>query len=688
MLCWKMGITYDLGRGRSFVPGRKSEAMKHPSEPLTRTILFAWELGGGLGHLAPMLPLVRRFRERGYRLFMAVRDLSRVGSLFEGEGVSFLQAPVKMVKPRGGIALPRTFAHILCNNGFQEYDELRALCEAWRHLLDYVQPDLVLCDHSPTALLASRAVETKRATIGTGFCCPPDVYPWPDFRRWLPDASQQLRADEDRVLHVANQLLQAWGLRPLERMSQMYGEVDECFLTTFRELDHYPMRSAGRYWGAWPSSGGQKPVWPHGSGKRVFAYLNPFPTLPALLKLLRQLRVPALVYIDRLDPRLREHESETLRFAERRLDLAAVGRECDVAILNAGHGATVSMLMAGKPILQIPLTLEQMLTGINTTRMQAGLVAEQNQPRETTTRLTALLDSEQLAAGARRFANRYADFDPEWQIERVVERIDALLGEHAVGSLPISPRPAPAPTGHVASETVSGEPVLRPVSAPVVIRRRASDSPTTILLGVGTGCCGTKSLAILLSAQPSTAVMHQSRPLLPWYRSQADQDVRSRLMSLVQRFPQVARVGEVASSYLPHIREILQAFDKVRVICLRRGRRETIESFVRWIAQSRRGRPVNHWSADRAGFESDPWDACFPKYPTRDMAEAIGLYWDEYYALSSELAGSDSQRFRIFDTETLDHREGVAELLAFADVPIERQVLAPFGPTPTGTPTP
>jgi len=609
---------------------------------------------------------------------MAVRDLSRVRALFDDTSVAFLQAPVKTAKSGSGIATPRTFAHILSNSGFQDFDELRALCEAWRHLLDYVQPDLVLCDHSPLALLASRAVRTKRATIGTGFCCPPDIHPWPDFRGWLPDASQRLRADEDRVLNVVNRLLRMWDLAPLERLSQMYGEVDECFLATFRELDHYPMRGDAQYWGAWPNSGGQKPTWPEGSAKRVFAYLKPFQTLPTVLKLLAQLQVAALVYVDRLDPALRQNESQTLRFVEGRLDLAMVGRECDVAILNAGHGATVSMLMAGKPILQIPLNLEQTLTGINTARMQAGLSAQANQPQEITAKLTGLLDSEQLAAGARRFATRYADFDPEWQIAQLADRVDELLGQGIANTLPGMPTPEPSRSAYGPHDDASVDRSPGPVSAPAVLRRKVVDRPTTILVGVGTGRCRTKFLAFLLSSQPSTAVMYQSRPLLPWDKNQSRQDGPARLVSLVRRFPQVARVGEVASFYLPYIADILDAFAAVRVICLRRDRRQTIEGFQRWLVQSRPGRSINHWSANRSGLEFDPWDACFPKYPTRDMAEAIGIYWDEYYALSTRLAQSDPERFRIFETDTLDDRQAVADLLSFAGVPRDRQVLAPF----------
>jgi hypothetical protein len=41
---------------------------------IRRTILFCWELGGGLGHLMQMLPLADDLVKSGHRVFVALRD--------------------------------------------------------------------------------------------------------------------------------------------------------------------------------------------------------------------------------------------------------------------------------------------------------------------------------------------------------------------------------------------------------------------------------------------------------------------------------------------------------------------------------------------------------------------------------------------------------------------------------------
>ena len=394
----------------------------------SKSILLAWELGGGLGHLIRALPLVRSLRQHGHRVSIVARDMSRVTRSFAGLDVDFFQAPVKRIRPENRVVTLRNFAHILHNNGYADGKELVRLSEGWRSLYRELKPDLLLSDHSPTALVAARGLPLPVATIGTGFCCPPDVSPLPDFRPWMPDAQEQIRRDEAGVLERINQLLLGWDQPPLDRLSQLYAEVDECILATFAELDHYRQRRGGSYYGAWPHNGGDTPNWPQqGRGKRVFAYVKNFKALPNLLNLLTQFKLPSIVYCDRLHAQTRQRfASPTLQFADRRLDLAQVGQTCDFAILNAGHGATVSMLLAGKSILQMPLNLEQSLTALTTLRLGAGLIVEPNQTQQVAQRLAQMVNSNRFE-GAQRFASRYAEYDPQLQIERIVGRLEQLL---------------------------------------------------------------------------------------------------------------------------------------------------------------------------------------------------------------------------------------------------------------------
>ena len=143
------------------------------------TILLTWELGGGLGHLVNLLPLAKGLFERGHRVVAALRDLSRAEDVFGGVEVTYLQAPV-INRPVFQIIEPvRNFAQLLFNNGFSDPAELKIMSRAWLNLYEYVRPDLIVFDHSPTALLAARSCGAKRRLWAPAFFARATSFPYP-----------------------------------------------------------------------------------------------------------------------------------------------------------------------------------------------------------------------------------------------------------------------------------------------------------------------------------------------------------------------------------------------------------------------------------------------------------------------------------------------------------------------------
>jgi hypothetical protein len=157
--------------------------------------------------------------------------------------------------------------------------------------------------------------------------------------------------------------------------------------------------------------------------------------------------------------------------------------------------------------------------------------------------------------------------------------------------------------------------------------------------------------------------------------------MKSRFEILLNCHPEADRIGDVGHFCLPYLEQILESLDDVRVICLMRDREETIDSFLRWIADTRKGRPVTRWAADRAGFDDDPSDLCFPKYATRDMQAAIGRYWDEYYEKVEGLAQGFPDPIRIFPmASALNDVVTIRELLCWIGIPAARTVAARVPP--------
>ena len=174
---------------------------------------------------------------------------------------------------------------------------------------------------------------------------------------------------------------------------------------------------------------GDDPVWPEATGKRAFAYLKLSREFPSILRTLEEQQLCSLIYVDRLPFRLKtRYESDRLQFAPSPVNLEVVGRECDLVILNGGHGSTASLLLSGRPILQIPMNLEQALTGLAVERMQAGLCVNPERPTEMPLKLRALVDSDKYAAGAARFAKAHHEFNRARQLDLLVERVCELAG--------------------------------------------------------------------------------------------------------------------------------------------------------------------------------------------------------------------------------------------------------------------
>jgi UDP:flavonoid glycosyltransferase YjiC (YdhE family) len=390
------------------------------------TILFAWELGAGLGHLTNLRPLVAGLIERQHQVVMVLRDLSRVRSIIPEPTATLYQAPHRTRSSDPSIE-PCTFAQILAHVGFGDRDELAAMVEAWRNIYRAVQPDVIVFDHSPTALLAARGSPARRALLGAGFFCPVDETPLPNLRPWSEPDPAQLARDEALILDRINTVLTASRQPAIERVSQLYHPVDENFLTTFRELDPYPNRTDVRYWGALTDAGGTAADWPGGNGPRVFAYLKPCAALPPLFAALVKLDARVLAYVDGFSEKLRQRfMSPRIRIVDQPLDVRQTVAGCDVAVLNGNHGTVAAMLLAGQPTLQIPIYLDQALVMQAVVRQGCGLGASPTGTDPISQRLEALLREPKFSAAAQQFARRYASLDMRDQIALMVDRIEQL----------------------------------------------------------------------------------------------------------------------------------------------------------------------------------------------------------------------------------------------------------------------
>jgi UDP:flavonoid glycosyltransferase YjiC (YdhE family) len=310
--------------------------------------LFCWELGGGLGHVTPLAPFAAELLRRGHRVLVAVRDVHAAHQAFSPSAIAFVAAPYKTGVRQRAIQRPRSYAHILHNNGFADANELAGLTAAWRNLYHQFQPHVIAFNHRPTALLAARGYPARRVLLGDGFCSPPPSTPLPIIRPWIKHDVPRLARDDEIIAGVANAALTALRLPALGQLSDLYREVDENFLLTYAELDHFGPRQGATYHGVFNTCPGAPPRWPVEGTRRVFAYLKPTPAMPQVLRAIAGTGCRLIVHGTWVRGYLAAEEP---RFANIALmptpvDLGRVLADCDAAILNATHGTTAAALQA------------------------------------------------------------------------------------------------------------------------------------------------------------------------------------------------------------------------------------------------------------------------------------------------------------------------------------------------------
>ncbi len=183
-----------------------------------------------------------------------------------------------------------------------------------------------------------------------------------------------------------------------------------------------------------------------------------------------------------------------------------------------------------------------------------------------------------------------------------------------------------------------------------------------LIIGLGTGRCGTTSLARLLARQQDTTASHekygnkqtwivghgQTKPLIEGLLSSRNEGV----------------VADVSFSWLNYVEKIHGAYPDTRFVCLRRERAGFIESYKKLM----RGRNnLLTWRANM-GFPLTAlygYEHCLPKYDhLRGQSEDMifGFFYDQYDQFARELEHSlDS--FAIFPMEALNTESGVREIL-------------------------
>ncbi|AZZ91930.1 hypothetical protein EUZ85_14810 [Hahella sp. KA22] len=389
-------------------------------------LVFCWELGGELGHLATLSELAREFVSHNHQVTVILKDLSKAPLFFADTPVTVLQAPVWPAK--GKKEPPSScIADILLKRGYESVEGLATLVSAWQTLFRLIQADALFFDFAPTAMLASQSLSIPKFTVGAGFSELSPGQPNPNIRPETADYKQVYEA-ESRVVANMNPLVQAMGLSPLSYLSDLF-QVDSAFIASYSELDFQAAhRQHSLYCG--PVAGdfpGEIAVWPHNAGKKVIGYLKSFyQHLENVLDGIKRLGETALIVCPGISEDLiSRYQSDALRIYSHPVALDQALSEADLSICHGGMGMLAKSVKAGVPIACLPTQQEQFLNSRCASENGVGEIIDGEDVGALVSSLQRLLTSEGIRSRARECANKYAGRPRGAELIR--QRVEAVL---------------------------------------------------------------------------------------------------------------------------------------------------------------------------------------------------------------------------------------------------------------------
>lgn len=181
-----------------------------------------------------------------------------------------------------------------------------------------------------------------------------------------------------------------------------------------------------------------------------------------------------------------------------------------------------------------------------------------------------------------------------------------------------------------------------------------------LIIGIGTGRCGSLSLAKLLNLQPDTEVSHEHAPVLNWDFSQYQIDLK--LKALFSREATV--VGDVSMAWLHYVpyllHDIAPEVKDLKIIGMVRDKRAFMSSWVKWV----QGR--NQFNT-REGFGKH-----LPNYDG-SLEHCLSQYWDYYLDMIAILRKAYPDEVFWMDTPALNDADDIARLLEFCGYEEEHQ---------------
>lgn len=216
----------------------------------------------------------------------------------------------------------------------------------------------------------------------------------------------------------------------LTGLADLFDDLNGNVLATWPEMDHYGERCGEEYFGTWsvPSrfhDCGINECWRGGKRKKLFAYLKSTSDVSTLLAIIGRCPVDALVVVDNADVgSLKKVTPSNVLLLGKRVPMQPVLAQCEIAILNGNHGTLGEFLLAGIPLLLLPLTFEQAILSKRLESIKAIATARLDRPDIVEHQLKAIIHRPEVLTGSQRLRQLYGS---ETDVDRIERSYSELI---------------------------------------------------------------------------------------------------------------------------------------------------------------------------------------------------------------------------------------------------------------------
>lgn len=394
-------------------------------------IVYAWDHGPGIGPIARGALISAALRKHGHQIAFVLRDLALAPLLGKVRPRVF-QAPVWSHPTRGVPKLPRSHADLLAYAGWNQPAALLSVTASWIDLIDALKPELIITDGSPAAALAARKRKIPVIFVGDGLSLPPLTEPLPAFQSKANGSDAAAKDAEASVLSAVQKTAKALNLGEVKSLAQLYlGKAR--LLCTFPEFDPYGPRKGQKYVGPLyvPPKETAAYEWPKGKGTKLVAYVRPdWAGLQAFKKTINDLGWRVLFVMPSASKEtVASFSSGDVIASNQPVGLSAT-KDADFVALHGGLELVSELARRGKPLLLLPLDLEQHLLAARVMGLGIGLATKTPvDAGQLKSNLEKLQKESVFSERAGLFKKKYGGYTPGKQLGTVVKIIQGLFAQ-------------------------------------------------------------------------------------------------------------------------------------------------------------------------------------------------------------------------------------------------------------------